>query len=187
MSVERFTRSEFEKALAFAPLGYKFDGAKTGQLEYKIPVATKLTCKACGREFYAHFKSNGTSKCPQCGLVSPISPSVVKGGELYIRVYSSIDPRSGIARDTGEDSIRLVLFNRQDKPLCKLGHYVTRVPGWQRRLRAKARELWGIARRLPRCTKGHKAQLCKCRSGQNVGRVFAKCWIDNEWLGWFDV
>lgn len=182
MAVEIFTRNQFEKALSFSPLGFKVIGAD-GQYVYKIPVAQRLICE-CGQKFYP-VPGYDKAQCPKCGEIRPLNGTLVPG-EVYIYIYSSVDPRTGLSRDTGEDSIRLVLMDGKGKPLAKLGHYVTREPGWPDRLKRKAHDLWKLALRLPRCEKGHKARLSRCKSGPNKGKVFAKCYRCDEWLGWVE-
>ena len=183
MPVEIFTRDQFEKALNFSPLGFKVIGLDR-QYVYKIPMAHRLIC-GCGQKFYP-VPGYKHAQCPKCGEIRPLNGSLVPG-EVYIYVYSSVDPRTGLSRDTGEDSIRLVLMDGGGKPLAKLGHYVTRLPGWGKRLKKKCQELWKIGIRLPRCKKGHKARLSTCRNGPNKGKVFAKCYRCQKWLGWMEV
>lgn len=184
MSVEIFTRSRFEQALSFLPLGMKLIGVSGGQLVYKTTIATKLTC-ACGYEFYPTPIGLSHVRCHLCGMTCSVSDKVIFPGELMIKIYSSIDPRTGYSRDTGKDSIRLVLCNGKGKPVGKVDKYTTRVKGWETRLRAKLRELWELGYKIPRCPKCKtKAKVGRCGSGQNKGRLFAKCWHHKRWLGW---
>lgn len=183
MSVEIFSRAQFEQALRFLPLGCKMTDASNGQFVYKTPVATKLRC-TCGQSFYA-VPGYKTAQCPKCGAIKPLNDTLVPG-EVFIMIYSSVDPLTGASRDTGEDSIRFVLVDGKGKYLAKLGYYTTRLPGWEERMKNKCRELWSLALSLPRCSKGHKASLCRCRSGENKGRLFTSCWKCKQWLGWWE-
>lgn len=64
-----------------------------------------------------------------------------------IIIRSSIGP-SGIAADTGEDSIRLwVEYHYKDRwyPLAKRSRWVTRIPNWEGRITDKLRELYELA------------------------------------------
>lgn len=180
MSVEIFDRSQFEKALSFAPLGYHLLGVQSGQLVYQISVASQITC-SCEHTFYPMSRH---TQCPVCGQVGTVSKTSVMPGEVFIKIYSSIDPISGLSRNTGKDSIRLVLVSKSGHPLSKSGQYITRVRGWERRIKDKCRELYALALSLPVCSKGHRAGCYTCRSGRNVGRRFYKCFHCNEWLGW---
>lgn len=181
MAVKIFGRKQFEKAMNFFPLGFKLVGAN-GQLEYQAPVATKLTC-TCGVQFYP-VPGYESAQCPSCGKVEEIPSKCLVAGEVFIKIYSSIDPHTGLSRDTGRDSIRMVLVAGDGEYIYKEGVYITRVKGWETRLKDKARELWGVAKRAPRCKKGHKASLYRCGSGANKGATFWKCPRCNDWLRW---
>lgn len=184
MPVEIFTRSEFEKALSFLPLSAKCIGAKSGQLEYLAPIVNNFHCTACGLDFYPNLCDDRGVQCPKCGLCSTASEKAILSGEIYIKIYSSIDPLSGESRDTGEDSIRLVLVGYAKKPLGTIG-YTTRVKGWEDRLRAKCRTLWEEAQSFKRCPKcKHHVGWCTCGNGPNKGRQFAKCYGCDQWIGW---
>jgi len=185
MSVEIFSRDEFEKAIGFFPYGFKCIGAESGQLEYKAPVMSTLICAKCGVKFVP-APGYTQARCPNCSQVAELPKGALVPGEVYIKIYSSIDYRTGVSRDTGEDSIRFVLIDKKGKPLGKIGHYTTRLPGWEARVKDKCREMWSLALKIPHCKKGHLGRLGKCRSGENKGRIFAKCYQCNEWLGWVD-
>lgn len=183
MPVEIFSRHKFEKALSFLPLGFKLVGAN-GQLEYKAPVVSRLTCSKCKKTTYP-LVSQPLQTCSECGFVGIVSVNALFPGEVFIKIYSSIDPRTMMSRDTGKDSIRLILVNGKGKYLAKDGVYVTRVKGWEKRLKDKIRTLWRLALSLPRCPecKG-RSGIYTCRLGQNKGKRFHKCFHCQKWLGW---
>jgi len=109
-------------------------------------------------------------------------------------IRSSIDA-SGIAADTGQDSIRLWLQVKRVNDIWfatgkKVDAYTTRVPGWPERLRDKMRILWTRGAQV-KCQPG----TCKCgrpksawfvKSGKNEGRPAAKCYTCNAGFEWLD-
>lgn len=122
------------------------------------------------------------------------------GGDVYIRVWSSVDA-SGLAGDTGENSIRCYLVSHDNKPLSnKLQTYVTRVAGWEVRLKAQLTELWKMGRNIVTPCNGpakvdgrivsgafchSQMKVFLCKNGQHAGRHFRKCekcgkfeWLD---------
>lgn len=101
----------------------------------------------------------------------PIDP---KAG-LIIR--SSID-HSGLAADTGEDSIRAWLAQPDGTPLgSKVSRWTTRVVGWDERLKAVLRTLWSWRNKAGNCPQCDKPLLVfkVKKAGANKGRIFAKC------------
>ena len=187
--IDTFDRARFEKALGFLPLGAKFIGAGSGQLEYLVPVCNKLRCGLCGAEFYPPAETRSgiyhEVTCPKCGKRAFVEGLIP--GEVSVKVYSSIDPITGVCRESGDDSIRLVMVGHKGKPLGKIDNYTTRIAGWEERLKNKFRIMWKIAQTLPRCPKCHHVVGWNvCKSGQNKGRMFARCWGCNVWIGWKD-
>lgn len=72
---------------------------------------------------------------------------VIPDTNKRIMIRSSIG-RNGVAADTGKNSIRLwVQYWYKDAwlPLGKLDRWTTRVPGWDKRMVSKLRELWRLA------------------------------------------
>lgn len=114
-------------------------------------------------------------------------PVFIKGEYCYtipvnercaVTVRSSIG-REGIAADTGDDSIRVLLIDiSTGKPLAKkLSKWVTRVPGWANRLTAQIRTLYKIGLKLtscPQCGKARRYNVVK-KEGPNQGRAFLVC------------
>jgi hypothetical protein len=108
---------------------------------------------------------------------------------IRIVVRSSIDS-SGIAADTGEDSIRLILQRMKGNKWQNIGKgidaYTTRVPGWDRRLKEK---ITLVARKAARIVKpftdDDNINFCS-NGGPNEGRPFASGpvssfrWLDNK-------
>jgi len=183
--IEQFDRAEFEKALSFTPFGVTLIGAESGQLEYKIPIMSTGKCRK-GHEVDC---LNLSMVCPTCGVRMYWPEHSLKKGELWIKVFSSVSHITGRTNpETGADSIRLVLCYKNGTPVGKLGHHITRVKGWQRRLKDKVRDLWSLALSLPRCKCGLKAKICTSRSGKNKGKQFylcPRCQFDS-WIGWLE-
>lgn len=160
MAIDRFSRQEFEEALADI-LNSKGNS---------IPV------EALGlvQNEYTYWLG-----------VSPFA---------LIEIRSSVDG-SGIAADTGKDSIRLIIRAQDSNGnFHAIGKgpdsYTTRIPGWKARLAEKLRYTWGRAAKIkrmpdqcPKCSRTLRTFLS--RSGKNPGRPFASCrgckvftWLD---------
>jgi len=95
---------------------------------------------------------------------------------LYITVRSSIHS-GGTSAGTGEDSIRFWLMHDGQPMGSKLQKYVTRVPGWDKRLTAGLRELYRLAMMLTPCPKCGRLRLLfkVTKQSHNKGRMFMKC------------
>jgi hypothetical protein len=98
---------------------------------------------------------------------------------VVIMVRSSVKADGRAARN-GKDSIRCWLADPETgKPLgSKIQSYVTRVSGWQDRMKKVIRELWKrslTAGDCPVCGKPLGVYKVK-KDGKNKGRLFAKCW-----------
>lgn len=114
-------------------------------------------------------------------------PVFIKGEHVYtipvndacaITVRSSIG-RDGVAADTGDDSIRVLLIDKNTgKPVAKkLSKYVTRVPGWAARLTAQLKVLYKIGLMLtpcPQCGTSRRYNVVK-KEGPSKGRAFLVC------------
>lgn len=97
--------------------------------------------------------------------------------DIFITIRSSVDS-SGYSADTGEDSIRAWLVDKDGQPLgSKISKYTTRLPGWGKRLLGVLRGLWHMAELSGYCPKCHQVRgVFKVKkSGPNKGRLFAKC------------
>jgi DNA helicase II / ATP-dependent DNA helicase PcrA len=158
--IERFSRAEFEAALALA--------VERGAAERWESAGREL-----GEEVY-HLWVNENAR---------------------VLVRSSIDA-SGVARDSGEDSIRILLQVRVGsgdrwQPQKKLDAYTTRVTGWEDRLYVKAQELAHQGRKIRRpiepCREcGETKRMWFTASGRNVGRPAMKCFTCQEGFVWLD-
>lgn len=99
--------------------------------------------------------------------------------QVGILLRSSIDPRTGIARDTAQDSIRAMLVSLDDmKPLgSKANKWTTRLPGWGDRVKGILRTLWGWRLKSGDCPCcGQPLKVFKVKKiGVNKGRIFARC------------
>lgn len=119
---------------------------------------------------------------------------------IRIRVRSSIDPKDGIAKMTGKDSIRIWLEGGDQgedyvifRSLGKLKQrYITRVSGWEHRLTEKLRELYVLGAKVKRCPVCGEWKVLRNvkKAGKNKGRVFAVCktceenGLDNNQFEW---
>lgn len=108
--------------------------------------------------------------------------------DRFILIRSSIG-FDELARDTGSDSIRLVLVDAKDNPAgSKIDDYTTRVTGWQERLNTKVAFMKSIVAQAgvcDKCGKSNKVFQVQ-KAGSNKGRWFAKCEDENhnnfKWL-----
>lgn len=99
--------------------------------------------------------------------------------QVGILLRSSIDPRTGVARDTAKDSIRAMLVSLDNmQPLgSKANRWTTRLPGWGDRVKGILRTLWGWRLKsgdCPCCGQPLKVFKVK-KAGANKGRIFARC------------
>lgn len=104
-----------------------------------------------------------------------------------ILIRSSIHS-DGFSAESGEDSIRAWLVNNEDKPLgSKVSKWVTRVPGWETRLKETLRTLWQLRKQSGNCINcGEPLGIFKVKKeGPNKGRWFAKC-INHNGFVWLD-
>lgn len=107
-----------------------------------------------------------------------IVPVTEKNCDIGIMIRSSVGP-NGRSADTGEDSIRCWLVSMADyKPWgSKVSKYITRVPGWEKRLTTTLKTLYKMALtvgKCPHCAGWMKVFKVK-RDGPNHGRIFIKC------------
>lgn len=96
-----------------------------------------------------------------------------------IIIRSSIDS-TGYSADTGEDSIRAWLVDCNRAPLgSKVSKWVTRVSGWDTRLKDTLRQLWAWRKQAGNCpTCSTPMNIYKVKkAGPNKGRVFVKCGV----------
>jgi hypothetical protein len=100
--------------------------------------------------------------------------------DIFIYIRSSIG-RSGYSADTGEDSIRGYLVDKDCRILGnKTQKYIQRVAGWEKRLTDMLRTLWNRAYQAGYCEEcGNPKHIFK--SKKNKG-LFAKCiTCDSGW------
>lgn len=62
-------------------------------------------------------------------------------GEIFIRVWTSIRPRSGVGADKGTDAIRVTMVTRGGKPLVPKGTIVKRTQNWRTSLQSRIDDL----------------------------------------------
>jgi len=109
--------------------------------------------------------------------------------QTSIKVRSSIPENSEIAADTGENSIRMILWDvRNETFLGKTETYTTRSPGWNRRMQAKLEGLVVLrqsAGDCPECGSPKHIFIVK-KDNPNNGRTFAKCMYCNSGFQWLD-
>lgn len=160
MAIDRFTKQEFEQALAHIHTGYEALGLSQGEQTYALPVTESAR----------------------------------------ILVRSSIG-QSGVAADTGDDSIRLFIEilqpvnGSQVKSWKAAGRkvdaYTTRVPGWPERMAGKITQLFERAKLVrqpvelcPECSKPMWTSFTS-KAGKNFGRPFSSC-RDCDHFEWLD-
>ena len=106
--------------------------------------------------------------------------------DLYIAIRSTVQ-ESGVSASTGKDSIRCWLMNLDGRPMAaKVTRWITRVPGWEIRMKDTLRYLYKLSLCLspcPKCGLLRSARRVK-KAGANHGRVFQKCECPGtlEWL-----
>lgn len=62
-------------------------------------------------------------------------------GKIFVRVWTSIRPRSGTGAGVGEDAIRVTMITRNGKPLMPKGKIVKRTQNWRNNLQSRIEEL----------------------------------------------
>jgi hypothetical protein len=106
--------------------------------------------------------------------------------DIVIQIRSSVNG-NGFAAETGGNSIRAWLTDMDGEPLgSKVQAYVTRRPGWEKRLVDVLRELWLRAQKAgycPRCKKAKGVYKVK-KEGRNKGKLFAKCFPCDDGFEW---
>jgi len=103
--------------------------------------------------------------------------------DIFIKIRSSVSSL-GIANETGEDSIRHWLVDKEQKPLGNKinGRWTTRVPGWEERLISNLRRLWKLVQKAGYCTKcGNPHSLYKIKNGTNKGKIMSRCNHCDSW------
>lgn len=106
---------------------------------------------------------------------------------VKIQVNSTV-MKDGLAAPTGENSIRAWITDHNGNPLgSKIQRWVTRVPGWQKRLETVLEKLVNMADAIHYCSKCksiEKVFIVK-KDGPNKGRLFLKCNCEGSfsWLG----
>jgi hypothetical protein len=153
MSIDQFTKEQFEQVLDnIMPLGWQSLGMELNEYCYIIEV----------------------------------------NANARIHIRSSIG-ESGIADKVGKDSIRLNLevyqpdFRRSDnykwialpKKAITSQRWVTRVPGWERRLEEKVRLYWNVAKEFRQpiefCSCGKAPFVGLSKSEKNSNRPYSSC------------
>lgn len=99
---------------------------------------------------------------------------------LVIRVFSSIDKRTGMSRERGKDAIRVVLVDKEANRGLKKSKRTYRIKGWPERLRLKILGLyWQVRDRsgdFVFCGCGSVMDTLKVkRNSPNKGKRFLKC------------
>lgn len=106
--------------------------------------------------------------------------------KVCVEIASSIG-KNGYADESGTNSIRIWLADQDGMPLGnKIQRWVTRVAGWETRLKEvldKALAMASMVEECPTCHTLRKVFVVK-KEGKNQGRLFLKCRCDNyfKWL-----
>jgi hypothetical protein len=126
----------------------------------------------------ANWQCLGLHKGEYCYLVTITD-------DIFIYIRSSIDG-SGYSADTGEDSIRAYLVDKDCKPLGnKTQRWIQRILGWETRLSDMLRKLWNRAYQAGYCDKCNVPKVVnkvKDRKSKYYGKLFAICRQCND--GW---
>lgn len=105
--------------------------------------------------------------------------------DRFVLIRSSI-AFDELARETGEDSIRLTLIDKTGQPAgSRVDTYTTRVSGWEERVKSKIEFLQNvvsIAGNCPTCGKPNKV-FKTTKPGPNLGRWFARC-ENHNYFNW---
>ena len=98
---------------------------------------------------------------------------------VMIVLRSSINPVTDISEETGEDSIRMWLVDKDRLPLGhKLNMYTTRKAGWEKRMWTKFSALRRLRKQVGNCafcSRPRKVYKVKKRSSGHFGEFFARC------------
>jgi len=121
--------------------------------------------------------------------ISKISRADGESNAVLIEIASSVG-RDGLADETGDNSIRLYLTDSGGLPVGnKLQRWVTRVPGWEKRLTETLSKLYDIGKMIRYCDKcgSLKKIFIVKKDGPNKGRLFMRCdcpysfkWLDDN-------
>ena len=80
------------------------------------------------------------------GTLEMVFERMIPNSDFSVRIYSSIDPRTGVSRVVGSDAIRVILFNHKKDRGLKVEKRVNRTGTEDNvlaRTRSRAREIWG--------------------------------------------
>ena len=163
MTIEIFTKKQFENAL---PVN-KYTGAPL------------WSCMGFVRGTWQYL-----IKIDDVKNIEPV------GAQIGILIQSTV-ARNGISKDVAEDSIRLWLveFWGEFRPGGEMGtwsempisvktlRWITRQPGWQKRLDLSIRQLWYMRKAAGNCPGCGKPKLIakSKKRNENFGRMFATC------------
>ena len=76
-------------------------------------------------------------------------------GQVYIKVFSSIDSHTGVSRDYASDAIRVALIDElSDKPVMAKQAHVKRIDTWGKNLTNRLFDTFDAAYGLPMCDCG---------------------------------
>ena len=84
--------------------------------------------------------------------------------DLAIWIYSTINPKSGVSRDRGEDAIRMVLMYKNTKAVMKESKTL-RTSNWKKNLESKIKKLTERTTEY-RCPWGHPLVKRKGKGGK---------------------
>lgn len=107
--------------------------------------------------------------------------------DIFITIRSSVDG-SDWSADTGEDSIRAWLVDKNGSPLgSKVSKWTNREPGWDKRLLKVLRTLWGWAEWAGYCP-DCKIPMCiyKSKQPKSKNKVFKKCCNCQQHFQWLE-
>lgn len=96
-----------------------------------------------------------------------------KNGDFVMRVYSSLDRRSGEARDKGSDAIRTVVLHKATGRPVLREKRTNRIKTWRKNLKKKIRSLQNRRDEVRFCSKC--GRLMVIRENSNDGNKFWGC------------
>lgn len=94
-------------------------------------------------------------------------------GKVYIKIYSSISPKTGRSREYASDAIRFVLMDGQsDKPCLEKQSHVKRIDTWAKNVTKRLEDLYHQANVLDFCFCGSPKKEMK---NSKTGEKFLGC------------
>lgn len=94
-------------------------------------------------------------------------------GEFSLRVYSSIDQHTDVARDKGSDAIRTTVIHNETQQRVLSDRRTNRIQTWPKNLKKKIRRLANSRDKLQMCSQC--GSVMAIRENNNTGDKFYGC------------